>query len=311
MDNQKKEKELEKKVKNYVSAEGVSTRQLEIGLWYVEHKKQLKTVLIGFLILISAVSWSYTIYGFAYYLARGMSEDEILTRQLIEANGASHEYISQISARNLIISPVEIIKSEKKYDLYVKLENDNLKWWAEFAYYFTAAGRPTEKIQGYILPNESRYLFALAQDFPYQPEDSRLIIENISWHRINQHKIVDWPAYRDSHLNIASADVKFIPANASPLSEKLALNQLSFKVSNRTAYNYWSVGFTILLYAGDRLIGINHYVLNDFMSGEERKVEISWPGNFGRPERVEITPEINIMKDDIYIKYEGGVGEEK
>lgn len=309
MDNY--EKELEKKVKNYVSAEGVSTKQLEIGLWYIEHKRQLKLALIGFLILISAVSWAYTIYGFAYYFARGLREDEILTRQLIQANGANHEYISQISARNLIISPVEIIKAGKKYDLYVKLENDNLKWWAEFDYYFTAAGRQMEKSRGYILPSESRYLFALAQDFSYYPEDGRLIIENISWHRINQHKIADWPAYRDNHLNIVSADVKFIPANASPLSEKLALNQLNFKTVNQTAYNYWSVGFTILLYSGDQLIGLNHYVLNDFMSGQARPVEISWPGNLGRVARVEIIPEINIMKDDIYIKYEGGIGQEK
>lgn len=309
MNNQ--EKEIDKKVKSYVSTEGVSTKQLEIGLWYVEHKSQLKMILIGCLILISAVSWAYTIYGFAYYIARGMSEDEILTRELVQLNGADHNYIKQISAKNLVISPVEIIRADKKYDLYARLENDNQKWWAEFDYYFIAAGRPTEKSQGYILPNETKYLAALAQDFLYYPEDGRLIMENISWRRINQHEIADWPAYRGGRLNIASADIKFIPANDNPLSEKLGLNRLSFKAINHTAYNYWSVGFTILLYTGERVTGLNHYVLNDFMSGQERTVEISWPGNLGRADRVEIIPEINIMKDDIYIKYDGGIGQEK
>jgi hypothetical protein len=47
------------------------------------------------------------------------------------------------------------------------------------------------------------------------------------------------------------------------------------------------------------------------MSGQERQIAISWPGNVSRVSRTEIIPEINIMKDDIYIKYEGGVGEEK
>lgn len=305
------EKEIEKKVKNYVSTEGVTTKQLEIGLWYVEHKRRLKIVLSGFLILISAVSWAYTIYGFAYYIARGMNEDEILTKQLVQINGADHNYLKQISAKNLSIAPVEIIRSEKKYDLYARLENDNQKWWAEFDYYFMAAGRLTEKSQGYILPSETKHLAALAQDFSYYPEDGRLVIENISWHRINQHKITDWPAYLNSHLDITSADIKFIPANASLLSEKLALNQLSFKAINHTAYNYWSVGFTILLYDGDQLTGLNHYILNDFMSEQARAVEISWPGNLGLVDRVEIIPEVNIMKDDIYIKYDGGTGQEK
>lgn len=308
--NQKKE--IEKNLENYVSAEGITTKQLEIGLWYVEHKRRLKMVLIGFLILISAVSWSYTIYGFTYYIARGMNEDEILIKQLVQVNSAGHDYIRQVSAKDLAIGSVEIIRSsDKKYDLYAKLKNDNQKWWAEFDYYFTAAGRQTEKTKGYILPEEVKYPAALAEDFSYYPEDSRLVIENISWRRINQHQIADWEAYRDSHLDIASADIKFISAKANPLSEKLGLNQLSFKAINHTAYNYWSVGFVILLYARDQITGINHYILNDFMSEQKRLVEISWPGDLGRADRVEIIPEINIMKDDIYIRYDGGIGQEK
>ncbi|MFH1583416.1 MAG: hypothetical protein ABIB72_03850 [Candidatus Falkowbacteria bacterium] len=305
-------KEIEKKVENYVSTEGITTKQLEIGLWYVEHKKQLKMVLIGFLILISAISWVYTIYGFAYYIARGMSEDEILIKQMIQINGADHDYVMQIAAKDLALGSVEIIRSsDKKYDLYTKLKNDNPKWWAEFEYYFTAAGKQTKKVRDYILPEEIKYLAALAEDFSYYPEDGRLVIENINWHRINQHQIADWDAYRASHLNIETADIKFIPANASSLSEKLGLNQLSFNAINHTAYNYWSVGFAILLYSSDQITAINYYILNDFMSEQKRLVEISWPGDLGRADRIEIIPEINIMKDDIYIKYDGGIGQEK
>jgi len=47
------------------------------------------------------------------------------------------------------------------------------------------------------------------------------------------------------------------------------------------------------------------------MSGENRPVQLSWPGNISRIDRVEIIPEINIMDDNIYIKYEGGIGEER
>jgi len=307
-----KAKEIEKNLKNYVSTEGITTKQLEIGLWYIEHKRQLKMTMIGLLILISAVSWVYTIYGFAYYIARGMAEDEILTKQMVQVNGVSHDYVVQIAARDLAIGSVEIFRSsDNKYDLYTMLKNDNLKWWAEFEYYFTAAGRQTEKTRGYILPEEVKHLAALAEEFSYYPEDGRLVIENINWHRINQHKITDWEAYRADHLNIETSDIKFIPANANPLSEKLGLNQLSFNAVNHTAYNYWSVGFAILLYSSDQVTAVNHYILNDFMSEEKRLVEISWPGNLGRADRIEIIPEINIMEDDIYIKYEGGIGQEK
>ncbi len=307
-----KAKEIEAGLKNYVSTEGITTKQLEIGLWYVEHKRHFRMALIGFLILISAVSWVYSIYGFAYYIARGMSEDDILIKQMMQVNSAGHDYITQIGARSLALGPVEIIRSsDKKYDLYTMLKNDNPKWWVEFDYYFKAAGQQTKKSKGYVLPEEVRYLVALAEDFSYYPEGAELIMENISWRRINQHKITDWESYRDSRLNIKSTDLKFIPAYASELSEKLGLNQLSFKAVNHTAYNYWSVGFMILVYSGNQITGVNHYILYDFMSEQERLVEISWPGNLGRADTVEIIPEINIMADDIYIKYDGGVGQEK
>jgi len=314
MDNKNfnQEKETEKNLKNYVSTEGITTKQLEIGLWYVEHKRQLRMILIGFLIIVGAISWAYTIYGFAYYLARGMNEDQILTKQLVQINSLGHDYVTQIGAKDLIIGSVGVIRSsDKKYDLYTKLQNDNPKWWAEFDYYFTAAGRQSKKTRGYILPEEIKYLAVLAEDFSYYPDDGRLVIENISWHRINQHQIRDWNAYKTGHLNIEATDIKFTSASASPLSEKLGLNQLSFNAFNNTAYSYWSVGFTILLYSRDQIAAINHYALNDFMSEQKRSVEISWPGDFGRADRVEVIPEINIMKDDIYIKYDGGIGQEK
>ena len=109
-----KDREIEAKMKNYVSTEGITTKQLEIGLWYVEHKKHFRMIFIIFLIIVGAVSWAYTIYGFAYYIAKGMTEDEILTKQLVQINSAGHDYIKQISAKDLVVSSVQIIKSADK-----------------------------------------------------------------------------------------------------------------------------------------------------------------------------------------------------
>lgn len=307
-----RDKKFEAAVKNYTGPEGITTKQLEAGLWYVEHKQLLRRILYGFLILVSAVSWTYTIYGFAYYIARGMTEDQILAQQLVKTSSIGHDYVLQVSAKELAVSPVGILRStDKKYDFYAQIRNDNQAWWAEFDYYFMTEGRPTAKTHSYILPLEPKYLFALAQDFDSPPAAAALIMENIKWQRISSHKIPDWHDYYEKRLAIKSADVKFTPASASPLSEKLNLNQLSFNAINQTAFNYWETGFTILLFRGGELANINHYILNDFMSGQKRFVELSWPGEIGWVDKVEIISEINIMKDDIYIKYEGGIGQEK
>lgn len=312
--NQEKirDKEFEAKSRNYVGPEGLATKQLEIGLWYVEHKQLLRRILYGCLIVVGAISWTYTIYGFAYYLARGMNEDTILARQLVETSSIGHNYVLEVGARELAISPIEVIGSaDGKYDFYAQIKNDNQKWWAEFDYYFLVAGRQTKKSHGYILPLEAKYIFALAEAFTSPPETAALVMENLKWQRISSHEIQDWPDYYKKHLDILIADIKFTPADTSPLSEKLNLNQLSFSATNNTAFNFWETGFTILLYRGGGVANLNHYILNDFMSGEKRAVEISWPGNIGQVDKVEIMPEINIMKDDIYIPFAGGIGQPK
>ena len=307
--NFNQEKEIQKKVENYVGPEGIATKQLEYGLWYVEHKRQLGLALYGFLILVGAISWTYTIYGFAYYLASGMNQDKILANQLVQTSAIGHEYVAQIAAKDLIIGSVQVLGSSGKYDLLAPIKNDNQKWWVEFTYYFTASGKQTEKTDGFILPGETKYFAALAEDFSYEPTDGILIIENINWHRVNQHEFPDWNDYYQKHLMISSTDIKFTPANTSLLSGKLGLNQLSFKAANQSAYNYWEVGFTILFYNADQIAGIDHYFLTDFMSGQIRQIELSWPGKLNRVDRVEIIPEINIMKDNIYIQYQGGIGQ--
>ena len=42
-------KNLEARFKNYTGPEGITTKQLEAGLWFVEHKQLLRRIIYGFL----------------------------------------------------------------------------------------------------------------------------------------------------------------------------------------------------------------------------------------------------------------------
>jgi len=41
------------------------------------------------------------------------------------------------------------------------------------------------------------------------------------------------------------------------------------------------------------------------MSGQTRLIQLNWPDSISRVDEVKIIPEINIMDNNIYIKYEG------
>ncbi|MDD5291499.1 MAG: hypothetical protein PHZ04_05375 [Patescibacteria group bacterium] len=310
LQNENQEKEVD--ISHFPSDFGPSSKKLALGLWLIENKKKLRAALVIFLALVAGVSWSYTIYGFAYYLAKGMNEDEALSRQIVQTQVVGHDYILGQAPADLIFSSPQIFKgNEDKYDFLAEIKNPNPRHWASFSYCFSVSNKEADCGENFILPEETKIISALAKTFKSRPTNLIFAITKISWSRINPRQFPDWKNFRDEHLNIAVEGIKFTPASGSGLSEKLNLNSLEFIVNNRTPFNYWEVPFNILLYRGGSIMGINKYTVLELMSGEKRKVEMSWLGGLSASDNIKIVPEINILKDDIYIKYEGGIGEEK
>ena len=85
-----------------------------------------------------------------------------------------------------------------------------------------------------------------------------------------------------------------------------------FKTVNNTDYNFWEVDFIILLFSRNRIVGVNKYVLDKFLSGQTRQISATWPGKLsGAINYAAVNPEVNVMRPDIYMEYDGGVGEKK
>ncbi len=310
--SQNKNREKEADISRYPSNFGPSSKKLALGLWLIEHKKHFRAALVIFLVTIAAVSWSYTIYGLTYYIARGMKEDETLARQIVQNWVVGHDYILELAPADLIFSSPQIFKaSEDKYDFLAEIRNPNPRHWASFSYCFSANNEEADCGQSFILPEETKIVSALAKVFKSRPAGPTFVVKEVSWVRVNPRQFPDWENFRDEHLNITMEGIKFTPAPTSGLSEKLNLNNLEFTITNKTPFNYWEIHLNILLYRGSSIIGINRYTVLELMSREKREIEMSWLGGLSGVDNVKIVPEINIFKDDIYIKYEGGVGEEK
>ena len=299
-------------IKRYKDIGGLTLRRLDWGLWYVEHKKILQRILIGFLILVSGASWSYTIYGFAYYYTRGIAEDELMAKQIIEAGHLNHEAILMSMPKDLVYDQTKILKAnEDRYDFYARVMNPNDRHSVLIEYYFLTSTGETEHAKEFILPGETKYFLSLSNELESRPVNAQLRLADVNWNRIDRHEISDWELFKDKRIDFTINDAQFVPANQSGLSDKINLNHLEFTAKNNSAYNYWNVDFVILLYSGPNVVGINKYSIEEFMSGEEREAAMSWPGVIGRVSKVEIIPEVDITRSDIYIKHEGGIGEEK
>jgi hypothetical protein len=281
---------------------GMTTKKLDVGLWFVKSKKTFIKIFIVFLIIISAISWSYSIYHFAYYIAKGMQEDQQLLNDMIDTNIISHSYLVQISAKNLSASSVFVFPlGDNKYDFLIELKNPNDAYWADFY-------NDTENIicgTSFLMPNENKNIIELAKEINSGSKSVNFTIGKLSWRRLDLHKYPNWENFKNTHMNISIENSDFKSIVQSGLSDKLGYNSLTFTAHNKTPYNYWEVDFNIILKRSGKMISINKYNLQEFISGETKNLEINWPGKLSSISDISITPIINILNNNNYIDFEG------
>lgn len=295
---------------SYQDSEGITISKLNFGLWWVENRQKLVKILMVTLSVIGIITWSLFFYTFGEYIIFGMQKDNKMLQELANGSSINHQLVKALSAKDLSIIRVKQFNNNELYDYGAEILNPNKNFFVEFDFSFSGSGRQTEKKHGFILPGEKKYFFALGEK---QSLGSGAIFNlgNIKWTRIDTKIFPDWNAYKDSRLNISTSEARFIPSGSTVLSEKLNLNEIKFKINNNTIFNYWAVGFKILLLSRGEIEGINEYTVSNLLAGESREVSITWPGKVGYIDYITIIPDLDITDSRIYLNYTAEASEEK
>ncbi len=283
----------------YQDLGGLTLKKMNFGLWLAEHRIKLIKYFIAFLIVISACFFIYSTYSYIqYFLTSASDKDDA-------ANNQGNVVFQRNIVTDLIIGSPQIFHSGENYDLAVLLKNPNDKFAAYFKFCFLNNGGNISCNSGYILPAEEKYLLALGKKIDSGAPQVSFKITETSWRRIDNHTIPDWTSYAKQRLNFNLEDIHLAPANESGLSEKIGLDSLEFTITNRSDYGYYEVPLNIAFYNGNELVGVNRYVVKNFLAGETRSVKMSWPGGLSSNTRTDIRPELNLLDNNIYQNYQG------
>jgi len=284
-------------LKNYDDQSGLSVKSMNFGLWIAEHRRRIIKAIIVILILLSAFFFIYSSYNYIVYFISGDPNSQLINDNL--------SFATRQVTNNLEIGSLQAFDTDGHSDLLVKVSNPNEKFMATFSYCFKLAETEMNCGQSFILPNDSKYILALAQEINGSRSELSFSVSNTFWRRIDAHQIPDWGNFYNTHLDFAVSDLNFASAANSGLSDKVNLSNLGFTIKNQTAYGYYEVPLDIFLYNGSEVVAVNRYLLTNFLAGDTRDVNISWPGSFNSVNRTEVTPDLNIMDDSVYLKYQG------
>jgi hypothetical protein len=283
---------------NYKDLNGLSLRKMIFGLWLSEHRAKIIKIIIISLISISIFFFTYSTYYFIIYFLNNQSEKA--------DNSAINSQVSSPRkvVNDLAIGTPQVFQSGSSYDFVVSIKNPNDKFSARFEYCFTSNGKNLKCDNNFILPAEEKYVFNLGQRIVDAPTLT-FQIKNIAWQRIDAHKIPNWNNFASERLNLSLDGISLVLADKTAAVEKVSLDSLEFSVTNQSAYGYYEFPLNISFYRGDELIGINRYIVKNFFPNERQTVRLSWLGSLSNVSRTEIRPEVDLLNDNVYLKYQG------
>ncbi|MFA5076693.1 MAG: hypothetical protein WC480_04760 [Patescibacteria group bacterium] len=286
---------------------GLTEKELKISLWLVTNKILLLKLLKVFLVILNIVIWGYVVYNLVDFYLISWTKDEALRRELtisyIDYNG-----LRQLNRpRDLVISSVDSFDlGNDRYDFMARVTNPNPNWdVVSIKYVFNFAGREEDKDkETFILPGDEKYLVDLGVYSQRAPANLSLKIEEVRWQRVHQYQEL-----KDQVLNFTIFDVRFVPPKELP-GGRVPVAQTQFSVKNRSAYNFWEVGYYIILWRGPKIVGVNYVLINeDFSSQTVKNLEVNWYQRLSSVDKVEVIPEINVLDPDAYRQERAGVGE--
>ncbi len=289
----KDENKPEINLKKYKDRDGLSLNKMNFGLWLSESRAKIMKTIVIFLIALSAFFFIYSCYNYAVYFLSGT-----------DVNPVNVNILSPRQVSDIIIGPPQIFRSGEGYDMAVNLKNPNDKYSGTYSFCFYANETNIKCGSDFILPGEEKYATALGQKIDDQVAVG-FKITSISWQRFDNRKIPNWASFANERLNFRIENLNLVLAEKSGLSEKIGLDLLEFSIVNNTNYGYYEVPLTISFYSGQDLVGVNSYLLKNFIAGETKTVRLSWPGGLGNVSRTEIRPNINLLDDNVYLNYQG------
>lgn len=269
-------------------------KRMHVGLWLSENRKNISKTMVVLLILISTALFVYSLYNLIIYLKAGNPAEGIIDNNLVRSS-------NQIEP--LVFSQVKSLPNTSGTDLVILINNNNPRFYAIFDYCFKNGEVEIFCDQSFILPNSEKYILDFGEEALAGKENFSFSISKISWQRISR-EITDYQSFYDEHLNFELANINFKPST-SRVSANIDLNSLEFSFKNSSSYSYYEVPLNIMFFNGDELKGINRYIVNDFYTGETRQINLTWAGDLREAKRVLIMPDLNILEENIFLKYRG------
>lgn len=276
---------------------GFSEGQFKFALYWAEHKLLLKKSLTLFIVFIDTVLLIYVVYGLVLYFIIDAPGYNKMMKEMTMNYTNFISWHKHIEPTPLIFSAIEIIPGTSgRYDFIASVENDNDDWMIKLIrFQFKTDTGITPETQDFIYPNQKKYFYSLGVPMENRPSTAELIATEMRWLRAS-----DFEKYSSNRYNFLVEKVRHDSLDTANIAAKVSVNRVYFDITNKSTYDYWTVGFTVVLSRGDKILALSRTSLDDLISYEKRSAQANFFGYYPTGSTISIIPEVNIFDKSVY-----------
>jgi hypothetical protein len=271
----------------------LNEKWLKHASWVVNHRDQVRLLLIGIVIFIDGVLLIFSTYGWLDWLVLSRGRDQRMYQEISRPASilALHNRIGPKPLEQPLIVILGGSRHEGKYDALVKFVNPNSGWVANVK--FKVAGdseSPSQSIT--ILNNEER--FWLAPAVSASPSSvPQIIIENVDWEPLR-----DVAAFNALKPTFAISGVAYEPIS----NGEGQANRVTFTALNDSPIDWWRVEFMIIVRQGSQEMAAQNISVSQFKAGTSREVAANFYGPIGSGASAVVIPFVNVADPGAIMK---------
>lgn len=262
--------------------------------WLLINKPNFARALTVFLFIVCAVFWIWALINLGSWLFNLKRDQQNITS--LAANQIDFAAWKQKNTpQALIIGATNFVTTDQEsYDLTAVVTNPNANWYiTSLEYQFVWETGASRGATTYFLPQEKKHLLLLGEKIKNFTGSAQLKIINTTWKRTTATD--NFPVVNDADFSLTTP-VYTAPANGEIVT-------MSFEITNDSVFSFWEAPVNVVLSRGGTVIGLQNFVLNKFLTGQTRKIEINWPGDLATPDQTDLELDINFFDRSVYIPF--------
>ena len=277
-----------------------TTKELRASEWYVRHRVLLGKLGTGSLVAICVLLNGYALLAWGNYLFFGLVEDAAMESQVVASVQNYNRIKPLYQAQAFQVNEVNSFAlGSDRYDFVANITNPNKRFLGELTYSFQYSGGKTEPRTTIMLPGRTRPVAERGVESSGLPAGIQFIIEDIKWKKINPHVVFDPEAYIDERLKFEFSNFDFVQKSAAADRPS---NQMRFDIRNKSSYSFWQPTIYIELLNGTQTVGLMTTIIDKFLSGETRTVDLRNTTENLVVTDIRVHPYVNVFVLDEFMK---------